>query len=105
MFSNCSKLTSFNLSSFDTSNVENMTGAFNCPSLVEFIPPATFAQNNLIETLDFVACPLSHSSAVALINSLATRTNEPILTLSLETSETLTPAETAIATNKGWTIL
>ena len=105
MFSNCSSLTTLNLSNFDTTNIVDMAGAFNCESLVNFMPPAVFAQNEAIATLDFVACPLSHSSAVALINSLATRTNEPILTLSLDTSETLTDEEKAIATAKGWTIL
>lgn len=58
---------------------------------------------NLKHTQSFAYNPLTHESAVALLNSLGTVTGQTI-TFKATTYQTLTAEEIAIGTNKGWTV-
>lgn len=55
------------------------------------------------ESVNFAYSPLTHDSALVLINALDAE-NPGTLTLSTETYATLTDEDKAIATSKGWTI-
>lgn len=97
MFSNCSSLTSVPL--FDTQNVVNMIRTFyNCTSLKNvggFI--------GLKTDLNFEHSPLTHDSALNVIDNLAVSTGH-IVQFKKTTFDTLTPEDIAKATDKGWKI-
>ena len=105
MFISCSSLTSLNISSFDTSNITNMTSMFRyCRKLTNVIWGNNWANNSTITSFSVSDSPLSHESCLDLFNKLATRDNNPTLTLSTTTKGYMSEEEIAIATNKGWTV-
>lgn len=98
MFQGCEKLTT--LPQLDTSNVTNMSGlTFGwCRSLKNvggFI--------GLKVSADFGQCPLTHESALNIIDNLAVSSGHDIR-FSVSTFKSLTSAEIARATDKGWEI-
>ena len=96
-FQGCEKLTT--LPQLDTSNVTNMGGCFYwCRSLKNvggFI--------GLKVSADFGQCPLTHESALNIIDNLAVSSGHDIR-FSVSTFKSLTSAEIARATDKGWEI-
>ena len=101
MFDRCQALTSLNLSNWDTSNVTNMSYMFDgCPKLTTIIGPIIGISANI----DLSVCPLTHDSAMVFMNGLNTVTETKTITFKSTTYETLTEAEIAAATAKGWTI-
>lgn len=96
-FQGCEKLTT--LPQLDTSNVTKMGGCFDwCRSLKNvggFI--------GLKASADFGQCPLTHESALNIIDNLAVSSGHDIR-FSRFTFKSLTSAEIARATDKGWEI-
>ena len=103
MFYNCSSLTSLDLSNFDTSNVDYMSSIFNsCSKLSNLKLGANWASNLEISSFDLSYCPLTHESAVDVINKLATRDNSPVIKFNLNVK--LSQSEIDVATKKGWSV-
>lgn len=101
MFSYCSKLTSLDLSNFDTSSVTNMAYMFSyCSKLTTITGPIT----GISTSIDLKYSPLTHDSAMVLMNGLNTVTETKTITFKSTTYETLTEVEIAAATAKGWTV-
>ena len=96
-FQGCEKLTT--LPQLDTSNVTGMVACFDwCRSLKNvggFI--------GLKASADFGQCPLTHESALNIIDNLAVSSGHDIR-FSVSTFKSLTSAEIARATDKGWEI-
>ena len=96
-FQGCEKLTT--LPQLDTSNVTSMGACFDwCRSLKNvggFI--------GLKASADFGQCPLTHKSALNIIDNLAVSSGNDIR-FSRSTFKSLTSAEIARATDKGWEI-
>ena len=131
MFRGCTSLNELNLSSWNTSKVTTMYEAFSnfiaWNKYTEFsipkinIPPipkdcntdhafsfdysltTIESSGKISKSLNFQWSPLTHDSAMVLINALDS-VNTGTLTLSTATKETLSAEEIAIAENKGWTI-
>ena len=97
MFQGCEKLTT--IPQLDTSNVTNMSMCFEwCRSLKNvggFI--------GLKVSVELGACPLTHKSALNIIDNLAVSPGHDIR-FSRATFKSLTSAEIARATDKGWEI-
>ena len=103
MFNGCSSLTSLDLSNFDTTNVIEMKGMFfNCDKLSNLTLGNDWASHSNIDSFDLSFCPLTHESAVDVINKLATRDNSPVIQFSSDVG--LYQSEIDIATNKGWSV-
>ena len=103
MFEGCSSLTSLDLSNFDTSMVTEMKRMFNyCSNLSNLTLGTNWASNSKITSFDLSYCPLTHESAVDVINKLATRDNSPVIKFSKAVG--LYQSEIDIATNKGWSV-
>ena len=101
MFSDCSKLTSLNLSGWNLSKVTNMGYMFwFCSSLTTITGPITGISTNI----DLSPSPLTHDSAMVFLNGLNTVTGTKTIIFKSTTYETLTEAEIAAATAKGWTV-
>lgn len=96
-FAQCTKLKSIPL--LDFTYVSNANLAFNkCTSLTDvggFI--------GLRVDIDFSDSPLTHASALNVIDNLAVSSGHKVVFKKV-TFDTLTPAEIAKATSKGWTI-
>ena len=96
-FAQCTKLKSIPL--LDFSNVTNTYIAFGeCTSLTD-----VGGFTGLKADIDFHYSPLTHDSALNVIDNLAVSPGHTI-TFRGTTFETLTPAEIAKATSKGWTM-
>ena len=103
MFKGCSLLTTLDLSNFNTSKVSNMSDMFNsCYKLSNLTLGTDWASNSSISSFDLSSCPLTHESAVDVINKLATRDNSPVIKFSSKAG--LYQSEIDIATNKGWSV-
>ena len=103
MFSGCSSLTTLDLSNWDTSNVQYMESMFyNCSKLSKLVLGTDWASNSSISSFSLSSCPLTHDSAIDVINKLATRDNSPVITFSNQVS--LYQSEIDVATNKGWSV-
>ena len=103
MFSNCSSLTTLDLSNFDTSNVTDMNNMlYSCSKLSNLTLGNNWASNSSISSFDLSYSPLTRESAVDVINKLATRSNSPVITFSNKVG--LYQSEIDIATNKGWSV-
>ena len=103
MFLGCSSLTSLDLSNFNTSKVIEIKGMFlNCNKLSNLTLGNDWASNSSIDSFDLSYCPLTHNSAVDVINKLATRNNSPVITFSNQVG--LYQSEIDVATNKGWSV-
>lgn len=96
-FSDCTKLKSVPL--LDFSNVTDTSAIFyNCTSLTD-----VGGFTGLKVDIEFNYSPLTHASALNVIDNLAVSSGHTI-TFKKTTFDTLTPAEIAKATSKGWTI-
>ena len=96
-FSDCKKLKTVPL--LDFSNVTNTDMIFyDCTSLTD-----VGGFTGLKVDIDFHYSPLTHASALNVIDNLAVSSGHTI-TFKKATFDTLTPAEIAKATSKGWTI-
>ena len=105
MFTYVPRLTTLDLSGWDTSKVTSMTYMFTNSSIKNLILGANWANNSSLKTLDLSSCTaLTHDSALDVFNKLATRTNNPTLTLYSGTKKLMSEEELAIATNKGWVV-
>ena len=103
MFADCSSLTSLDVSNFDTNTVEDMKGIFiDCLNLSNLTLGTDWASHSNIDSFDLSSCPLTHESAVDVINKLSTRNNSPVITFSNKVY--LYQSEIDIATNKGWSV-
>lgn len=131
MFRGCTSLDELNLSSWNTSKVTTMYEAFsnfnawnkytdfsipkiNVPPIpkncnvdhafsFDYSLTTIESSGKISKSLNFQWSPLTHDSAMVLINALDSE-NTGTLTLSTATKETLSEEEIAIATDKGWTI-
>ena len=100
MLCDCYSLASLDVSSFNLSAVTDVGDMFNeCSSLTDL----QFG-TNLKVSLDLSDCPLTHTSALSVLNGLATITDGQTITFKATTYSTLTAAEIKTATDKGWTI-
>lgn len=96
-FSDCTKLKSIPL--LDFSKVEKAAAAFaHCTSLTD-VGGFTGLKTNI--SID--DSPLTHDSALNIIDNLAVSSGHRVI-FKKTTFDTLTPAEIAKATSKGWTI-
>ena len=101
MFQQCSNLTSLNLSGWNLSKVTGMGSMFyNCSKLTMITGPITGISTNI----DLKHSPLTHDSAMVFLNGLNTVTGTKTITFKSTTYKTLTKAEIAAATAKGWTV-
>ena len=98
MFYQCSSLPILDLSSFDFSNVKDITNMFTgCTSLVDL----KFGKN-LKVSINLSDCPLSHESALSVIDGLAEVKEQEIIRFSEETYAALSAKEKQIIKNKNW---
>ncbi len=102
LFNNCDSLTALNLSNWNTTNVTNMDMFSNCSKLTNLTLGNDWASNSSISSFSLSSCPLTHESAVDVINKLATRSNSPVIEFSNKVA--LYQSEIDIATNKGWSV-
>ena len=103
MFDGCSSLTSLDVSNFNTNKVTNMSNMFLvCSKLSNLTLGTDWASNSSISSFNLSFCPLTHESAVDVINKLATRSNSPVIKFSNKVG--LYQSEIDIATNKGWSV-
>lgn len=101
MFYNCLGLTSLDVSGWNTSSVTNMNNMFSyCSKLTTITGPIT----GISTSIDLKNSPLTHDSAMVLMNGLNTVTETKTITFKSTTYETLTEVEIAAATAKGWTV-
>ena len=106
-FYNCDKLETLNLSSWNTTNVTNMESMFSdinpsCISLKNLTLGENWASNSSITSFYLSGSPLTHDSAVDVLNKLATRDNSPVIKFSKAVG--LYQPDIDIATNKGWSV-
>ena len=100
MFNGCSSLTSLDLSNFNFKKAKNVYKMFaNCSSLTDL----KFGKN-LKVSLDLSDCPLSHESALSVIDGLAKVEEQQKLTLSKTTYNTLTAEDIRQVEAKNWKI-
>ena len=103
MFKSCTSLTSLDLSGFNTTNVQYMKDMFNsCSKLSNLTLGTDWASNSGIDSFVLSSCPLTHESAVDVINKLATRSNSPVIKFNSKVG--LYQSEIDVATNKGWSV-
>lgn len=103
VFYQCNSLETLDLSSWNTTNVTSMNEMFsNCKSLKNLTLGENWASNSSISSFSLSSCPLTHNSAVDVINKLATRDNSPVITFSTDVG--LYQSEIDVATNKGWSV-
>lgn len=101
MFYNCAALTTLDMGGWDTSKVTNMNNMFNyCEALTTVTGPIT----GIKRTLYLGYSPLTNESAMVFINGLAEVSETRTITFKATTYATLTEAQIAIATSKGWTV-
>lgn len=105
MFNECRSIDALDFSSADFSRVTNLTNTFRlCTSLSRVIG----GMRNLKVSVSFSESPLTHDAAVEIIESLfdlaASGLGAQTLTLKASTKETLSDAEIASLTTKGWTL-
>ena len=100
MFYYCENLTSLDLSNFNFKKAKNVNKMFaNCSSLTDL----KFGKN-LKVSLDLSDCPLSHESALSVIDGLAKVEEQQELTLSKTTYNTLTAEDIRQVEAKNWKI-
>lgn len=100
MFAGDSALTTLNISSFDMSKVEDVLIMFwGCINLRNL----RFGKNCKVD-LDLHESPLTHTSALSVINGLAQVPTTRTLILHPTTYSSISSEEVALASSKGWTI-
>lgn len=122
MFTKCFNLT--NIPQLDTHNVENIEFCFTDCTRLKSVPLLDFSKvtnadmifssctsltdvggfTGLKTDISFIDSPLTHDSALNVIDNLAVSTGH-IVEFKKSTFKTLTPAEIAKATDKGWTVI
>ena len=107
MFYNCDSLESLDLSGWNTTNVTNMESMFSdinpsCISLKNLTLGENWASNSSVTSFYLSGSPLTHESAVDVLNKLATRDNSPVIKFSKAVG--LYQSDIDIATNKGWSV-
>ena len=127
MFYFCQSLKSIDVSSFDTSNVTDMGYLFAQCSLIESLDisnfdaskvtrtDAMFAGMTRLNNLKFMKnlkrsiilshAPLTHESALSVIEGLAEVDTAQTVTFKATTYGTLTEEEIALATSRGWSVV
>lgn len=101
MFSTCRFLTYADISNFDFNSATTTSNMFyNCHVLTYL----KFGKN-LKVSIDLSFSPLSHESALSVINGLAEVTTPQTVTFKAITYNTLTDEEIALATSKGWSVV
>lgn len=122
-FQNCTSLTT--IPQLDTSNVTDVDSCFSRCTKLKSIPLLDFSKveeegvmvdfyqctsltdvggfTGLKVNIDFKYSPLTHASALNVINNIPVSRGHSII-FKKTTFDTLTPEEISIATNKGWTI-
>ncbi|MDE6235178.1 MAG: DUF285 domain-containing protein, partial [Muribaculaceae bacterium] len=103
MFAECELLKELDIRNFDFENntCQPRDMFYRCVSLKTLI----FGKNYRDFTLDFGDCPLTHKSAMSVINGLKQCTKEAQLIFSAETFNTLTQEELALALSLGFTVV
>ena len=100
MFYDCNSLASLDISSFDFSNVKDADAMLdNCSSLTDL----KFGIN-LRASLDLHYCPLSHESALSVIDGLAEVERTRTVTFSEDTYNMLSAEDIKKAEDKNWKI-
>ncbi len=100
-FYNDSKLAKLDLTGWDMSNVAYLSKAFfGCTSLTEIVGPVY----GISVDLDLRYSPLTHDSAMVIINGLAQVPKKQTLIIHATTMASLSQEEKALAAAKGWTL-
>ena len=107
MFYGCDSLESLDLSGWNTTNVTSMESMFSdinpsCISLKNLTLGENWASNSSITSFYLSGSPLTHDSAMDVLNKLATRDNSPVIKFSNAVG--LYQSDIDIATNKGWSV-
>ena len=107
MFYDCNSLESLDLSGWNTTNVTSMESMFSdinpsCISLKNLTLGENWASNSSIKSFYLSGSPLTHDSAVDVLNKLATRDNSPVIKFNKAVG--LYQSEIDVATNKGWSV-
>lgn len=101
VFRTCAALHTINMKGLDFSKVTTTNTPFSaCIALKNIIGPIS----GLKKHWNLSQSPLTHASAMVVINGLAEVSTSTSINFSEETYDTLTEAEIALATAKGWTI-
>ena len=105
LFNGCTSLTT--IPALDVSKGTQLGGILSsCTALTTMGGLIGYGNNNA--SLDVRHCPLTHDSAVNIINALASRAidgyAQGVLYFKADTKATLTADEIAVATEKNWTI-
>ena len=80
-----------------------MKGMFmECSKLSNLTLGTEWASNSNIDLFDLSSCPLTHESAVDVINKLASRSNRPVIEFNSKVG--LYHSEIDVANNKGWSV-
>ena len=98
MFHSCMRLTSLDLSGWDTSNVTTMSGMFYACSGLTSLKWTNWKIN-----INLTYSPLSVECLKNLLNNLATVSNKTLNLGSTNLSK-LTDSDKAIAASKGWSL-
>ena len=89
------------ISSFDFGRVTGTTNIFaGCVNLTNL----KFGYNNT-RSINFSSCPLTHESALSVIEGLAEVDTAQTVTFKATTYGTLTEGEIALATSRGWSVV
>ena len=124
MFAKCFSVGSLHLTSFDTSNVTNMHGMFLCRQRLYSLDLSSFDFSNVKDitnmftgctslvdlkfgknlkvSINLSDCPLSHESALSVIDGLAEVKEQEIIRFSEDTYAALSAKEKQIIKNKNW---
>ena len=101
MFNNGGAGSSLDISTFDFNRVPSTASMFGrCGKLTDL----RFGRN-LKVSVDFSSCPLTHESALSVIEGLAEVDTAQTVTFKATTYGTLTEGEIALATSRGWSVV
>lgn len=101
-FCDCHQLEYVDFSLIETMNTNSWSHAFSgCRSLKHI----KFKKLLSRSPIDFSYCPLTHESALSIINALGEQATAITIKFKATTYETLTEEEIAIATAKGWSVV
>lgn len=126
MFNGCRSLTSLNLSNFDTSNATHMHAMFGYCELLTSLDLSSFDFSNVTDaiymfdscfsltdikfgknlktSIEFYNSPLSHESALSVIDGLAKVKEEQTIWFSDETVKLLTDEDKKKIAEKNWSL-
>lgn len=99
LFWYCTKLKTLDISKFDFTAVTGTERMFMCPELTNL----KFG-HNLKVSISLTGAPLTHESALSVLNGLAEVDTPQTVSFTKSAYNTLTEEEIALATSKGWTI-